>query len=309
MLRRLANFSSGSLLLMAGYFANWNRLLPRKLRPDSMEEAMTLSAVMTPMTEKTPMATPSMVSPERSLLVFSAVSASLTVSFIAERFDRIEPRGGDGRRDPGEDAGHRRHDQADDDQTEREGHRKRWKRRRHRRGHQPGEDDPNRAADQTDRHRLDEELQQDGALPRAHCFSCADLAGALAHADVGDVHDADGADEQGQPGDEQSRAGDARLHRADRAAHAFLLVDGEVVLLLGREAAHAAHVTGELVARGGEEVLVLHLHADRRVEARAEDFRERGERHDGVRVEAEQAEEGSLLGEDADDAKRVAVDE
>src|SRR6185295_1450318 len=43
---------------------------------------MTLSAVITPITEKTPMETPSMVSAERSLLVFSAVRAMRTVSFM-----------------------------------------------------------------------------------------------------------------------------------------------------------------------------------------------------------------------------------
>src|SRR6266568_950657 len=46
---------------------------------------MTLSAVITPMTEKTPIVTPNIVSTERSLLVFSAVSAMRMISwkFIA----------------------------------------------------------------------------------------------------------------------------------------------------------------------------------------------------------------------------------
>src|SRR5689334_22355245 len=48
-----------------------------------MEVAMTDSAVITPMTEKTPMATPSMVSAERSLLLRRAVRAMRTVSFMA----------------------------------------------------------------------------------------------------------------------------------------------------------------------------------------------------------------------------------
>src|SRR5689334_8749748 len=100
-------------------------LLPRKLRPDSMEVAMTLRAVITPMTEKTPMATPSMVSAERSLLVRSAVRAIRAVSFIPQRLDRIEPRGADGRQDARQDAGDGGDDQAHEHQAEGERHRKR----------------------------------------------------------------------------------------------------------------------------------------------------------------------------------------
>src|SRR5262249_28281585 len=106
-----------------------------------MEVAITLSAVITPITEKTPMATPSMVSAERSLFVFSAIRAMRVVSFIAQRFDRIEPRGADGRRQPGEDAGDGGDDEADDDQPEGEGHRERRERQRQRRRHQPGQAD------------------------------------------------------------------------------------------------------------------------------------------------------------------------
>src|SRR5437016_11477406 len=102
-----------------------------------MEVAITLSAVMTPITEKTPMATPSMVSAERSLFVFSAVKAMRAVSFIAKRFDRIEPRGGDRRREARKDAGHHRDQESDDHQREGERHRKRRERRRHRRRQQP----------------------------------------------------------------------------------------------------------------------------------------------------------------------------
>ena len=34
---RFAYFVSGSLVLTAGYFPSWKMLLPRKLRPDSIE--------------------------------------------------------------------------------------------------------------------------------------------------------------------------------------------------------------------------------------------------------------------------------
>src|SRR5205814_3116602 len=132
-----------------------------------MEVAITLSAVITPMTEKTPMATPSMVSPERSLFVLSAVSAMRIVSFIAKRLDGVEARGRDGRRQSGEDAGDGRDDQADDHQTEGERHRERWEGGGDGGRHQPGEDHSDCAADEADRDRLDQELQQDGATPRA----------------------------------------------------------------------------------------------------------------------------------------------
>src|SRR5438128_10400304 len=42
---------------------------------------MTLSAVITPMTEKTPIVTPNIVRPERSLLLFSAVRAMRMISW------------------------------------------------------------------------------------------------------------------------------------------------------------------------------------------------------------------------------------
>jgi hypothetical protein len=37
MLRRFANSSSALFVFMVGYFASWKMLLPRKLRPDSIE--------------------------------------------------------------------------------------------------------------------------------------------------------------------------------------------------------------------------------------------------------------------------------
>src|SRR5947209_2442440 len=139
---------------MAGYFANWKRLLPRKLRPDSIEVAITLRAVITPMTEKTPMATPSMVRPERSLLVRRAVRAMLTVSLIPQGLDRIEPRGGARRQEAGKDPGDGGDDQADAHQPEGERHRERREGRGHGHRQQPGQDDADHAAHQADRHRL-----------------------------------------------------------------------------------------------------------------------------------------------------------
>src|SRR4029079_10249405 len=160
MFLRFANLSS-SWLLTTGYFANWNRLLPRKLRPVSMEPEMTLSAVMTPITENTPIVTPSIVSAERRRLVLSALIAMRKISancmsqeqkaesrkqkwssspisafcsllsafilcsllsFIAQRLDRIEPRRRERRSEAGEHSDDRRDDESGHHEADRELH-------------------------------------------------------------------------------------------------------------------------------------------------------------------------------------------
>ena len=55
---------------------------------------------------------------------------------------------------------------------------------------------------------FDQELQQDRPAFGADGFADADLARPLRHRDEHDVHDADAADEQRQPGDEQPDGGD-----------------------------------------------------------------------------------------------------
>src|SRR5579859_4587409 len=131
-----------------------------------METCMTLSAVITPITEKTPIVTPNIVRPDRSLFAFSAVSAMrmisrkfmakkvcgpalagqpaeagphTDVSLVPQRFDRIEARRGQRRREAAENAGQSRDDQPDEHKAEREGHRKRRKCGCNRRRHQPGD--------------------------------------------------------------------------------------------------------------------------------------------------------------------------
>src|SRR6185436_11743610 len=120
---------------------------------------------------------------------------------------------------------------------------------------------------------------QDRAPLGANSFTRADLARPFLHADIGDVHDADGADKQRQARDEESRAGDARLDRTHRRAQALLRVDLEVVLLFRTQPADAAHVSPQFVARRLELILVLDLDADLRVGARAEVLLERDERN------------------------------
>src|SRR5690242_5369075 len=101
-----------------------------------METCMTLSAVITPITEKTPIVTPNIVRPDRSLFALSAVSAMriisrkfmakkvcgpalagqpaeaahTDVSLVPQRFDRIEARRRQRRREAAENAGQSRDD-------------------------------------------------------------------------------------------------------------------------------------------------------------------------------------------------------
>src|SRR5580700_8143314 len=100
-----------------GHFANWKMLDPRKLRPVSIEPRRAETAVMTPMTEKTPIVMPDIVRKDRSLFTPSDPKAMRRISFIPEGDDGIELRGARGGKVPGEDAGrdgdeHRDHDEA-----------------------------------------------------------------------------------------------------------------------------------------------------------------------------------------------------
>jgi hypothetical protein len=63
-----------------GHFANWNMFEPRKLRPDSIEPRSAETAVMTPMTEKTPIVMPDIVRNERSLFTPRELNAILRMA-------------------------------------------------------------------------------------------------------------------------------------------------------------------------------------------------------------------------------------
>ena len=65
----------------------------------------------------------------------------------------------------------------------------------------------------------------------------------------------------------------------------------------------------QLVLRRFEVFLVFHFDANRGIEPRAERLREGRQRHDSVRIEAEQPEECAHLRPDTDDAEWIAVDE
>ena len=69
-----------AVLTLAGYFANWNMFDPRKLIPLSIEFCKAPMAVITEMTEKTPIVIPVMVKAERSLFAPNEVSAIFIIS-------------------------------------------------------------------------------------------------------------------------------------------------------------------------------------------------------------------------------------
>src|SRR6266404_8653691 len=104
---------------LTGYLANWKMLEPRKLMPPSIEDWSAPIAVITEMTENTPIVMPTIVRPERSLFApndciamemisrkrirqrwsdgvvdFRSTHYSITpfLLFIPERCDRIEAR-------------------------------------------------------------------------------------------------------------------------------------------------------------------------------------------------------------------------
>src|SRR5579864_245118 len=82
MLRRFMYFffTSPPALTFAGYLANWKMFDPRKLIPFSIEYCNAPIAVITEITEKTPMVIPNMVRPERSLFTPNEPRAIVIVS-------------------------------------------------------------------------------------------------------------------------------------------------------------------------------------------------------------------------------------
>src|SRR5438270_12475852 len=89
MLRRLRYFflTSPPALTLAGYFANWKMFDPRKLIPCSIEYCNEPIAVITEMTEKTPMVIPNMVRPERSLFTPNELRAMVMISLKRIQLD------------------------------------------------------------------------------------------------------------------------------------------------------------------------------------------------------------------------------
>src|SRR6266542_5058505 len=110
-------------------------LEPRTLLPFSIEYCNAPIAVMTEITEKTPIVIPSIVRLDRSLFTPSEPSAILIISLnnmslllVSQCCHRIEARGRPRWREPGNKSGHDRNDHARDDEPDRKLNWEGWKR-------------------------------------------------------------------------------------------------------------------------------------------------------------------------------------
>jgi hypothetical protein len=66
--------------MLGGYFANWKIFDPRKLIPLSIEDCRAPIAVITEITEKTPMVIPVMVKAARNLFAPNELNAIVMIS-------------------------------------------------------------------------------------------------------------------------------------------------------------------------------------------------------------------------------------
>src|ERR1700676_4219009 len=196
-----------------GHLPNWNMLEPRKLSPVSMEPRRAETAVMTPMTENTPIVIPDMVRNDRSLFTPSEPNAILRISFIPERDDRVQARRPQRRDKPGDDAGRDRHHDGDQHQAEGEHERERRHGGLHSRPEQVGDPEPDDPAREADRDSLDEELKQNRPPPRAEVLLGANLLRARPPADKREVHDSEGPDKERQARHKEPRKCDPLLDR------------------------------------------------------------------------------------------------
>src|SRR6476660_4487203 len=154
---------------LTGYLANWKLFEPRKLMPASLELCSAPIAVITEITEKTPMVIPTIVSPERSLfapndcVAIARISRNSMALLVSKRRHRIEARRRPGWSETGNEARENGNEHPDKDE----------------------------AAQNAERGRLDQKLKQDRAPARAQSLACPDFFRALLHAHKRDVHDSD----------------------------------------------------------------------------------------------------------------------
>src|SRR6266513_684980 len=139
---------------------------PRKLIPFSISYCRAPIAVMTEITEKTPIVIPSIVKLERSLFTPSEPSAMLIISLnnmsillVSQCCDRIETRGRPRGSKPRNNAVHNRNDHARDNKTGRKINWERWKCFSDSKTHHVGKRESDESAQETERSRFDEKLQ------------------------------------------------------------------------------------------------------------------------------------------------------
>src|SRR6266511_536158 len=129
---------------------------PRKLIPFSIEYCRAPIAVITEMTEKTPIVIPSIVKLDRSLFTPSEPSAILIISLnnmsillVSQCCYRIEARGRPRWRESGNESGHNRHDHAPDDELDRKMNWERWKRLPDSKTHHVCKREPDKSTEET----------------------------------------------------------------------------------------------------------------------------------------------------------------
>src|ERR1041385_3092719 len=130
---------------------------------------------------------------------------------------------------------------------------------------QDADDDAGHAAEQRDRERLDHELRADVDAARADGAADADLARPLHHRGQHDVHDADAADEERDPGDRAHDDVEDRLRLPPLRQQRL----GDHDLVVVRAAVQPVEQRADQLRRRPRRHAVLHLHhelVDRRVE-------------------------------------------
>src|SRR5437762_2061483 len=167
-------------------------------------------AVITEITENTPMVMPTIVSPERNLFAPNDCSAMARISrnsmvlLVSQRRYRIQARRRPGGRETGNEAGENRNDHADQHESERKFDRERGKRLRDSEANRVGKRQSDQTAHNTKSSRFDEELEQDRAPPRPKRFACPDFFRSFLYAHKRNVHDPNRADEEGKAGDKKT---------------------------------------------------------------------------------------------------------
>src|SRR6266566_220476 len=142
-------------------------------------------------------------------------------------------------------------------------------------------DDPNDAADGTQRHGFDEELRENVGPMRAHGHAHTDLARPFGHAHEHDVHDADTTNHQRHAGDCAEE--DRHYARCGRGSFGDLLLvaNGEIVIVPWPDVVPLSKQRDDLLLGSFDLASIANLHIDIAQRRAADDaFHRTGVRHD-----------------------------
>ncbi len=98
---------------------------------------------------------------------------------------------------------------------------------------------------------LDEELELDVAPVSADGNPDADFAGALRYADQHDIHNPDGADDEGNAGDPRQQAGQGARRGGRHLGDILLAAHGEIIIAPGPDAMPLAQKGDDLLLHSG----------------------------------------------------------